>query len=248
MKIVAQEATQLNSSHFKEMDALVLGIDPSLPKGYMQQFVRNHQDATFYLIYENEALRGIQAYRGIWAETPFAKGKLLLFEGCITYKHPELKARGLTGRTSALYTRKRLGFFWMFRPFVAIAPSCNPRLNVQFQRFFPEMYPLPGKPLPEGLRETIRRHSLAGVKVDEFLTDQGSPHLPPEADVTENWEKHYRTRNEKLNEWYFRMGIFRKTGDRIILTNKSVYVTGVYRPLRTFLHWAKIRMGMKVHG
>gem|GEM_PF-4483038 len=243
MKIVYKKTPELTTQEVDDMEQLALSIDPYLPADYL----RNHhlQDAQreYYLVYAGSELIGMQSYKTYQIVTPLHPKAMYVFRGYITYKKVNSGFKNITRTTSIMHMRKYLGFWWMFKRFVALAYSPNPRVYVQFKRFFPVVWPKIDQPTPANIREFLVALLDYGSELNPFLFDQGSDVLPNEVDISQKYPTHFRSRDPKINKFYIKHGVFVPKGEDIVLTNKSLQMVGYYNPGKGIPHLMKQFLG-----
>ena len=239
MNIVETTNTEIEPHTIGQMQALAQSIDPSLPDDHiLEQHIRGPK-ADFYLCYDQGELVGMQSYRSYVCPTPFAPTPRPVLQGLLTYKHPDAAPSRLTRSMSRRHGRRFLGRAWMLQPWVAIAHTPNPRLYHQFQQFFPRVYPTLDGDAPQPVREFIRAQLPPGHALGVGLIDQGCGHLPAEADISDRYRAQYASRSERVNELFFELGLLRREGRRILLSNRQLYIIGVHEPWPTFRHQAR---------
>ena len=234
MKIFSKHRDELTPETVAEMEALVQAIDPSLPGDHIREDHLNGDAEYYYLGYDQGKLVAMQSYKTYCLQTPFHNQPLNVFRGFLTYKLPDHPTKSMTSRTSIMHMKKTLGRFWMFKPFMAIGYSSNPRLYVQFQRFFPEVYPSMYEPVSTALQQFMEE--LLGEQLGPKLVDRNHVQRQEPVLITDEFWTHYRVRDEMLQNFYLDQGIFRQKGQEIQVTGAKQYLVGIYRPRKGILH------------
>lgn len=242
LRVVEATNDALDEAQIAQMETLARRADPSLERDHIRQHHVRGAPARFYLAYADDRLVSMQSYATFMLETPFGAGPLPVFRGYLTYKDPRCAARQLTRRMSFRHVRWSLGPTWMLRKWVAVGHSPNPRVYLQFLRSAAEVYPRVDTGAPPAVVDFVRR--ITGQAVSPWLVDTGAPHLPPRVDITETYAARYATQTPPLDALSFDRGLLERSNGRIHLTDRSMFIVCVYRPLATAKHLLRQRLGL----
>ncbi len=243
LRIVEATNDALSDAQIAQMEALARRTEPSLERDHIRRYHVRGAPARFYLVYADDRLVSMQSYATFMRRTPFADGPLPVFRGYLTYKDPDCAARGLTRRMSVRHVRRSLGPTWMLQQWAAVGHSSNPRVYTQFLRACAEVYPRVDTGAPPAVVDFMR--AFTGQAVSTWLVDAGAPHLPARVDITENYAARYATQNPDLDQLFFDLGALERSGDRVYLTDRSMFMLCVHRPLAAAKHLLGQRLGLR---
>lgn len=242
LSIVEATNDQLGEAQIEQMEALARRADPSLERDHIRRHHVRGAPARFYLVYADGRLQSMQSYATFTLPTPFAPGPLPVFRGYLTYKDPHCTDRQLTRRMSFRHVRRSLGPAWMLRRWVAVGHSPNPRVYSQFLRSAPEVYPRIDTGAPPEVVDFVR--AVTGQQISPWLVDTGATHLPDRVDITETYGARYATQSAALDQFFFDLGMLERQSGRIHLTDRSMFIVCVHRPLATATHLLRQRLGL----
>ncbi len=243
LRIVEASNDALSDAQIEEMEALGRRTEPSLERDHIRRHHVRGAPARFYLVYAGDRLVSMQSYATFMFSTPFADRPLPVFRGYLTYKDPDCAARGLTRRMSVRHVRRALGPTWMLQQWAAVGHSANPRVYTQFLRSCAEVYPRIEAGAPPAVVDFVR--ALTGQAVSPWLVDAGEPHLPARVDITENYAARYATHDPALDQLFFDRGMLERANGRIYLTDRSMFMVCVHRPLAAAKHLLEQRLGLR---
>lgn len=223
---------EISSELLNEMEKFLQSINPSLPKDHIKKNHLSRLNAMFYVVFEGKEICGLTSYSTSFIKHPMTGKKVFISVGGISYKNKNNPIKNLARIISVAHMKKYLGHFWFFKTILGVGKTVNPRLFVQFDSFFPILYPSTSKK-----DNSIWQHFLSEylslvenhpIVLNENLIDK-QQFLGPEVDITDDFQTYYTSKNESVNNFFFENEIFIKREGRIYLTNKSLVLLGEYR-------------------
>lgn len=243
MKILYKKTPELSDQEIDDMQRLAKSLDDYLEDDHIRNHHVTDEQREFYLVYDNQELIGMQSYKTYHMVTPMHPRAIYVFRGYFTYKALNSGFKNITRKMSMMHMRKYLGAFWMLRPFVALAYSPNPRIYIQFKRFFPLVYPQLEVPAPEEVYQFLSALLEYGPQLTPSLFDQNSDFYAENVDITDKYKSHYRSRAPEVNKFYIKHGVFIPDGEKIALTNTSMQMVGYYNASKGIPHLLKQFLG-----
>lgn len=234
IEISAFQREELSEALILEMENLVQEIDPSLSSDHLR---KNHlplPETTFYLARKGKNLVGIASYRTAWSQATENRKKVLVNVGGLFYRKKDPNLKQLVATICRLHIRKALGPFWMLKPFMAIGHTVNPKVYTSLERSFPCFYPRTQSPTPLKIRKLLQDFYQQLYNKDFDICPNLSLAEPEsytsETIISQTYQEAYRSRNEKVNQFFFDQGVFKKAKNELFLTNRSIIVMGYYSP------------------
>ena len=119
----------------------------------------------------------------------------------------------------------------MFKSGTGISTICNPKVLENFIKLFPFNYPFSKQDDPAKvisfLDEYFKQRNMNIVLDEDFCFHDHS--IYP-TDITQEYDRYYRSKNEKINERFFELGILNKHKENILLTGKHMVICGYRNP------------------
>ncbi|MEL6358826.1 MAG: hypothetical protein AAFQ01_02695, partial [Bacteroidota bacterium] len=131
------------------------------------------------------------------------------------------------------YARKKIGRAYLLQNVTGLASFISPKAFEHFTLLFPRHHYKP---------KTEREKSIRHFIVDYFNRTRGmslhynrdfcfdSPDLEQE-DITKDWEKVYRAKDENINQFFVDSGIIKQENGRIYKMPRHITVCGIHRPI-----------------
>jgi len=225
-------ASEMTPNLVQEVETLVHEIDGNLPHNHVKNNHINKPNGEFYLIRIGEELVGVVSYSTTWAKELDTNKKILVSFGELSYRKSRKEIKNIVRRISIKHLKNHLGPMWMFKTFVAVGITVNPRVFTQFNSFFPVLYPevqaAPPSSIRSFLTELVHEHYGTPMDICKGLASDANSIFSSATNVTENFSKFYKTKDTEITDYFFKHNIFQKDGDQVLLTNKAVVLMGYY--------------------
>ena len=234
IEILAFLREELSEALILEMENLVQEIDPSPSSDHLR---KNHlplPNTIFYLARKGRNLVGLASYRKAWLQTTGSRKKVLVNVGGLFYRKKDPNLKQLVATICRLHIRKVQDPFWMLRPFMAIGHTVNPKVYTSLERSFPCFYPRTQNPTPLRIRKLLQDfyQQLYQKEFDIYpnLSLAEPESYAAETEISQSYQEAYWSRNERVNQYFFNQGVFKKGKNKLFLTNRSIIVMGYYSP------------------
>lgn len=227
-------AHQIKAELLTKMELFLHEIDPSLPENHIAENHFKIPNCEFYLVWKADKLVALISYGSAWVNRAQSKRKILVNIGGMFYRKSDPALKNVVMLASQMHIRKQLGPFWMLKPFLAIGNTVNPRVYTQLNRFFPVFYPQVEQTVPKGIRASLNnfyhhylQHS-SSICPALSLTEESV--YAAQTDISSKFDSMYSSRNFAVVDYFFQQGVFKRIGQRVVLSNKSIVVMGYYSP------------------
>lgn len=249
IRINSYTANQIDAELLSKMELFLHEIDPSLPENHIAKNHLKTPNCEFYLVWKYEELVGLISYSSAWVSPENSKRKILVNVGGMFYSKSDPDLKNVVMLASRMHIRKQLGPFWMFKPFMAIGNTVNPRVYTQLNRFFPVFYPQVEARVPSSIRQSLNNFYLHFFKhpasICPALSIKEDAIYAPQTDISSNFRSMYSSRNKAVGDYFFTQGVFKRMEEKIFLSNKSIVVLGYYSPLALFAKFFKVPSRLK---
>lgn len=234
LRIDCYAAHQINAELLAKMELFLHEIDPSLPENHIAQNHFKIPNCQFYLVWNVDNLVGLISYSSAWVSKAKSRRKILVNVGGMFYRKSDPALKNVVMLASQMHIRKQLGPFWMLKPFLAIGNTVNPRVYTQLNQFFPVFYPQVAQTVPQGIRKSLNnfyRHFFkhpAAICPALSITEESV--YAAQTDISSKFDSMYSSRNSAVGDYFFQQGVFKRIGEQVFLSNKSIVVMGYYSP------------------
>ncbi|WNJ18689.1 hypothetical protein [Pontibacter sp. G13] len=144
-----------------------------------------------------------------------------------------VKQKGYKGnliwKLGPIWAKRHFGRFWFLKSVVGASTIGSPRVYESFCQLFPEVYPSLGAIERPEVIEFQKRY-MREVRGQAFAFDAHGVVVNlnyQDIDVTDDWDRVFKAKNPKVNDFFFETGIFERRGDRIIRTDRELVCCGV---------------------
>ena len=235
--------SEISPELLAKMEAFLKEVQPDLPDNHLAKNHLHKKNIELFVFFLNEEIVAITSFTGHWTKHPSNGKKVFVAMGGLTYKKPVEGLRKVTKTVSRIYMKKHLGPLWLFKPFIGMITTVNPKLYGQFQNFFEEKYPNKSTKTPENIRafseETLGILEGHETTLNENLVTADDPRYPDLSDITEEYAQLYDSNSERLNNFFIENGVHVVKDDKIYLSSKAALTVGFYKPGRGLLRALK---------
>lgn len=210
----------------RRIHAIAQQIDLPISADEIREAVLASPNAHLITAWDGDRMVACQLMQLDRCMTPFPRNA-----HSVTYIGLAFKDRGLPGAITHRMTRtwavRTVGLTsWLFRPSAGIVITPNPRVYDGLARFFPTIYPDPMHPHRPEHTAFAQRYLREMRNLDVELADDLSFTYPlaATADVTEHWERRFKSRFQPINDHFFAAGVLERREGRIWMTGRMIVV------------------------
>ncbi|MEM6298424.1 MAG: hypothetical protein AAF740_07025 [Bacteroidota bacterium] len=232
MMITQKKVTELTTSERNQFEALIYRYYQSASPRFIAQRLDKDYGYDIVMLKKGDVIQGVNFYhltkyrQGTWKRTHY-----------ILHFGQAMKRSGYRGNIiwtlGTWYARRNIGQIFILKNVTGIASFISPKAFEHYTRLFPRHH---------FIRQTAEDKQVCRFLDGYFNTYRGmsvnyhdnfyfdSPDLEKE-DITEDWEKVYRAKNEAFNRLFVEMGILKVENERIYKMPRHVTVCGIHRPI-----------------
>lgn len=132
------------------------------------------------------------------------------------------------------YATKHIGLTFPFRTVVGVSTIISPKVFENFVKLFPNAYggqSTQEDPIVQAyLNNYFQQQRQMNIQVNkEFCYD--FPDLQEEEEITKDWERVHKAKDETVNQLFFDKGILKQKNGKIYKTNRHLITCGIRQPI-----------------
>lgn len=239
MKIFQKKLNELNASEREQLEALLYRYYNSASPEFIANRLEKDYGYDIVLLKKGDIVQGVSYYHLI-KDIALSRNR----PHYILHFGQAMKRRGYQGnliwRLGNWYARKNIGWGFLFENVTGIASFISPRAFEHYTGLFPKLYfelnTEEDKKAGEFIENYFNQTRKMSIDYENgFCFD--SPDLDVE-DITEDWNRIYRAKNEAFNQLFCKHGIIKMENNRIYKMPRHLTACGLRRP-RIFRMQAK---------
>jgi hypothetical protein len=237
IKLFAKPKQELTASEIQQLELIIKRYYKGAKQEFIDRRLRTGPDFDIVLQKKEDEILAASYYHHTKADTPFAKNTH------IVHFSISVKKQGHRGnviwQNGRFYARKNFGAAWMLKKAVGISAICNPKVLENFVLLFRFNYPYSVNNNEKKVIEFLNAYFMSR-KVDIHLDKNFCfmDHTIQKTDITEEYDRYYRSKNEQINELFFVLDILTRENGRIYLTGKHMVICGYRNP---FDWWKRVK-------
>ncbi len=255
IEITLKWANALSASEIKEMNNIIHSYDKGLPENHLKDTHIKKHNPLFVLAKQKERVISFQCHSIYYAASPFFEKPVPIIFGGAAYHAKDHLIKGLANKMALLYLRHCFGRFWFLKKLTVIADTVNPKSLRAMHHIFNGAYPDMRTPVPHDVitfAETIMQQYYGEhVAVDEHLVMRGAHNYQGLTDITDYWDKMYKTKQGQYDTFYLDQEVIKKIGEHYFIGGESIVAISFYSPkklLRSILYKLFRSIAKKVNG
>lgn len=237
INLIVKPKQALTPSEKQQLEAIIKRYYKGAQQAFIDDRLNTGADFDVVLQKRGDEILATSYYHHSKMDSPFAKNVHVVHFGINAKKH------GFKGnviwKNGRFYARKNFGAAWMLKKAIGISAICNPRVLENFVMLFRFNYPWlqqKNEKVVIEFLDTYFKNRNIPIQLDKhFCFDD--PTLS-KTDITDEYDRFYRSKNEDINQIFFALGIMLKEDDRIYLTGKHIVICGYRNP---FDWWKKAK-------
>ncbi len=218
LKILHKKLTELTALEQSQLEEIMRFHYPHCDQKYIDDRIRNDYGFDIALAKDKEEILGASCYKHIEIENPFSKRPLPVIHFAQALKKPGF-SKSVLMRLSVSYLIKKMGYSYVFKEFLGIMFTNSPRVYETFTSNFDDYYPNYKKPdeyKPEMLsclNKFFQEHREINVHINDNACFEYKN--KPDEDITDVWERFYKSKNPAINEYFVQKGIIYFENERV---------------------------------
>lgn len=231
MEILIKNRSDLKPSEKEQIASLMKTYIAGINQDYIDLRIEDGAAFDIVLLKNEDALLAFSYYHLTHVVTPFAKKKIPVLQFGTS-----MKDKGYKGNTiwtlGNWYGRNKIDRLFLAKKIVGVTHTYNPKICENFNRLFKNNYPFKNTPLKEHVQ--FLENYLGELRDMKVTLDRNLCFTDPNVantDITEDWERMYKAKSSDINDYFFKIGVVKKVGNRIIRTGVHVVLIGYRNPL-----------------
>lgn len=232
MQIIQKKIDELSCSELNQLKTLILRYYNSASEKFISDRLEEDHGYDIVMLKEGDTILGVNFYHLIkYKKDRWSRSSFILHFGQV------MKRSGYKGNIiwtlGKWYSRKNISPAFLLQNVTGIASFISPRAYENFILLFPkyhaELKTDSDRHVHHFLSDYFNR--IRGISTDYkdgFCYDSSDLDIE---DITNDWEKVYRAKNEEVNRLFINKGIIKVEKNRIYKMPRHITVCGVHRPL-----------------
>ncbi len=232
-QVVQRKLDELSNKEKSQLRYLLKRYYPTTDEEYISERLSNKYDFDIVLLKKHGIVLGASYFKQDKLKTPFYNKAI-----SVVYFGQVLKNECYQGsviwRTGHWYAKKNISYLYPIKKTVGLSVISTPKVFEHFTKLFKNHCPNLGScgagksiSIANFLRNTYGKKGVP-LKFDGdccFAILDFDP-----IDITDDWERHYRSKNEAINEFFIEHDIIKFEGDRIYDNNIGLIACGYRNP------------------
>ncbi|MEM6718170.1 MAG: hypothetical protein AAF611_02540 [Bacteroidota bacterium] len=231
MKIIQKKVHELNHSEREQLEALIYRYYNSASPKFISDRLGTDYGYDIVMIKKGDIVQGVNFYHLIkYKEKRWKRTHFILHFGQV------MKRSGYRGNIiwtlGNWYSRRNISWVFLLQNVTAFASFISPKAFEHYIRLFPRHHFELKSEKDQQVREFMVDYFTKIRKITVSYNDNycfDTTDLEKE-DITADWDRVYRAKNEKINQLFIEKGIITREGNRIYKMPRHITVCGVHRP------------------
>jgi hypothetical protein len=237
IELIAKTKDQLSISEKDQLEKIIRRYYKGAQQAFIEHRLVTGPEFDIILQKKGDEVLAASYYHCSTGHSPFHKN-IRIFHFGIAIKKEGHKGN-VIWQNGRFYARKKLGPWWILKKGIGVSAICNPRVLENFTRLFKFNYPYsvkhePGKVI--AFLDGYFKQRNIPIQLDPDFCYQDD--TINKTDITDEYDRFYRSKNDAINQLFFELGILSREGDTIYLTGKHIVVCGYRNP---FDWWKKVK-------
>jgi hypothetical protein len=250
-KIIQKKVLELTQDEVKQLEALILRYYSTADDSFIAKRLLEDNGYDIVLLKEKEEIVAASFYHltkkeGSW----FKRATYIIQFG------QSLKKEGYKGnviwKLGCWYAKRNIGYAFPFKQCIGVSTVISPKVFENFVKLFSrhhfkfdnakDMHAL------DFVQDYFRNNRNSNFNIGmDFCFD--SSDLTPE-DITEDWNKVYKSRENWINQLFEEKGIIKMVNDRVYKMPRHIVVCGIQQPMSFLLNdiWSSLKEGTAVES
>lgn len=179
------------------------------------------------LLKDAQRILGVSYYSLHHLPTPFTRHATPVIHFGQAMKQ-EAYQGNIIWRLGTIYSLRKMGILFPFKKVMGVSTIVSPRVYEKFKQLFPMTFDRLGQPHGRAvhgfLNYYLQKARQLSMDVDHDFC-YTYPHVG-EDDITDDWERFYRAKDEAINALFFERGILVRRNGRIYKSGKHLVACG----------------------
>lgn len=232
LKIILKKVGELSFQELEQLEALIYRYYPSASPKFVSDRLKKDYGYDIVMIKDGDSIQGVNFYHLIkYRSNRLSRPHFILHFG------QAMKKSGYRGdviwKLGTWYARKKLSRIFLLQKVTGMASFISPKAFEHYIKLFPRHH---YEPKTEEDKDVLSFVTDYFNKVRSIPTHYNhgfcfdSTDLKKE-DITEDWERIYRAKNEQFNQLFIDNGIIKTENERIYKMPRHITVCGIHRPI-----------------
>jgi hypothetical protein len=231
VKPIIKKSEDLSSDEIKELNEICRSINSYFPKDHIQVNHINKTSPIFYLFKVQEKIVAFHAFSIFKEKTPFGTKELPIIYINLSFKKPNADAhiKNYAKWSNAHFLKANIGRFWLFKKFVLIFLTNNPKVAKRSANVFHQSYPVHKTDTPQKIQDFAKQFIHKNLKLTDSNINQNlvlSKENTYKMDIDSKWENLYKSCDSEQNKFFIKNDIIHTEDNKFFLTGNLILFMG----------------------
>ena len=238
--IIQKRSNQLSDKEKNQLIILIKRYYPFCSQGFIDNRISESCKSDIVLLKNKDMVLGASYYTVDKFKTPFFNKKTPVVEFGQAFKKAGYKGN-IIWRMGHWYAQRNIGYIYPIKRTVGFSMIGSPKVFENFTKSFKNHYPnLQSNKLGKdtsivSFLENI--YKKKGLKLNSDLNHCFVKMDFKPIDITNDWERYYKSNNELINTFFIENEIIKFEGNKIYDNNLALIVCGYRNPLGLSCHY-----------
>lgn len=235
-QISQKKVRGLSIKEKEEITSLITRYCTNIEQEYIDNRITEKCQDDIVLLKDGNSTLGVSYYKIDKIVTPFTPKAIPVIKFGQALKVGDYP-KSVIWKLGNWYAKRNISYFYPMKEIVGVSTILSPKVFEHFTKLFPNHFPnvlniVGSQDLIPFLNEYFNTIHALRISIDtNFCSDY--PGLL-EREITADWEKMYKAKDERINKLFISAGIIEFRGNKIYQSKKSLVVCGYRNPLSKF--------------
>lgn len=229
MKFISKTGGSLNNDERTQLEKIIERHVDGASKEFIEQRLSDQSGFDIVLQKQDTRILAASFYHLKKGSSPFSKKNYVLQFGIA------VKVEGFRGnviwKTGKWFAKRRIGWLYPLKKVVGISCICNPRVFENFIKLFPFNYPYHASDNKEQVIDFLTgyfKERKLDISLDSNFCFEDK--TVSWTEITNDYSRFYRSRDPKINDYFFNLGVLVRQEEKIFITEKLIVACGYRDP------------------
>ena len=233
-QIVQRKAHELSSFEKEEIICLIKRYYPNADNEYIKARISEDCQNDIVLLKNSMSVLGVGYYSINQLKTPFSSKIIPVVQFGQALKKESYR-KSVIWKLGHWYAQRNISYLYPLKKVMGISLIKNPKVYEHFTKLFPNHYPRTksshtNSNLIAFLNAYFNENKKLNISIEEdfcFYVEGFKIE-----DITQDWEKHYKAKDETINELFIKSEAIEFKNGKIYQTKKALVACGYRNPLK----------------
>jgi hypothetical protein len=231
-RIVQRKAIDLSTEEKEEITSLIRRYYPNIEKEYLVSRVSHECKDDIVLLKDEKNLLGVSYYSVHKVLTPFDSKEIHVIKFGQALKQEDYP-KSVIWKLGNWYALRNISYFYPIKKIVGVSTIGSPKVFEHFTKLFPNHFPdktrhIDNREVIAFLNAYFNKNQSMDITIEpDFCFDY--PGIL-ETDITSDWEKKYKAKDESINDLFVSSGIIEFRNGKVYKSSRTLVACGYKLP------------------